>query len=156
MTTTITISVMSDVCDPRGLLAENEDTGCAAATDGFVAIVVPVIGLFDDTNGEADADTDAGPDEIRSLTFIVCGCEEPPAEKLVAGFDAGMAEATDVAAPAAGKVVAAGDADETGEAILAPSIFFNVSSTSVACQPAPTSAAFTASREIPSFVCVFI
>ncbi len=155
MTTTITISVMSDVCDPRGLLAENVEDWAVVTVEieGFVT-VVPVIGLFDGIEGEVD--TDAGAEEIRSLTFIVCGCEVFVAGKVVAGFDAGIAEATDAAAPVAEKVIAAGETAEAGDAIFAPSIFFNVSSTSAICQPAPISAAFTASREIPSFICVFI
>jgi hypothetical protein len=123
-------------------------------------IAGPVIGLFDaapagfvpNVEGVVDADGDvvdtdevAGPEETRSLIFIVCGPElvvpapiEDPMEELIE--DMGFVVTT----PAA-------DA-EIGWAAFAASIFLSVSSTSPACHPALVSVALMLSRETPSFI----
>ena len=70
--------------------------------------------------------------------------------------DAGFVETTADAGPVEsvpvdGEKLAGAPAGAAGFVML--SIFFKVSSTSAAAQPAPTSAAFIASRETPSLVC---
>ena len=111
----------------------------------------PVIGLLDIG---AAAGFAAGVEEIRSLTFMVCGsgpaaAAGPPTGVMILEVTAGSAGFAAVIADAAGIA-------EIGDDIFAASTFLSVSSTSAATQPAPVSVVLMASRETPSFIWEFI